>query len=1164
MALALGPWHWDLGIGLGIGLNRHDTHYVRFDRTTMRPLHRLPSHEGARRGPVPAPLLPLPGRAVRRHLRAAVAGAVLLCLAAAGLVAGGALTGPAERFAEDTLRRMVPETLALDLGGTDIRLAWPPGLAVGFDDAVLTPVGGGDAAASAGRLVVRIDPLSLLSGEPRIAGASVDGAFVDLPALRAAISPQAASDPFSLNGLPERFDRFFAVLRDWGGVHLHRRGDLALSVTESRFALEAGPAAWPFEVVSLTARADGAGTARLTGTVGLDGLVGPVAAELTVPPPAMPEGAARLVVEADAVPFPWRRLPTLFSSEMADHAPGLVRAPLPGRARLELVHAGADPRRNALRLSLTPQDLSLKLAPDDFVPVTAPLTFDYGFDDRIVTLEPARWSVGRSTLELSGRFRDAIGAVAPQGAPAVPVEFDVIANRGRLAPADSPVEQLRFAARARGTFDAAERLVRFTGMEMQSDAGGATAEGQVSFEPIAPSAVFRIDVDDMTVAGLKQFWPTPVARAARRWVLENLAGGRVLAGRFDIAEPLRRRAPETGARIAGDSRITLDVEGVRFDIAGDLPPVRDAIGRVELADGTVRMTLRSGTVYLQSGRTAEAREGVMVIGPGDADGIVTGDVNVRLTGSAAALGEIIAHRPIDARRYRAYDPADLSGQVDARIAASLALNGGARAPAPDWRVEMTLTDAAIAEPVEGRRVAGLDGRVSATPAGAVLDLSGTIDGLPADIAMTVPFGGSELAPARDITLRLDDESRRALAPGLEAVLRGPTPVRLEGDGPAFEVAADLTAAELALPWIGWSKGVGVEASATFALVLEEGAATVDDLTVSGGPFAARGSLAVDGGGLRRARFGALRLNPGDEVAVDIDRDGAGYAIAVEGASFDARALIRHVRKQMGAATGGNGDAVPVTVSAALGTVGGFGGERMRDVRAELALREGALQSLSITGTGASGMPFSLAVDGRGADRRVRIEAFDAGEFLRFADLYGQVRGGILRIALAGAEGGRLTGPARLTDFRVFDEPRLAQLVSSRFDGADSLREAVGRDIDTSEVAFDLAQGVATLSPEGLALGEGIVRGPLVGFALRGEVRDRQGRMRMTGTFMPAYGLNSLFADIPILGLVLGNGRDRGLIGVTFKLEGPSDSPQVTVNPLSVIAPGVFRSIFEFR
>ena len=71
-------------------------------------------------------------------------------------------------------------------------------------------------------------------------------------------------------------------------------------------------------------------------------------------------------------------------------------------------------------------------------------------------------------------------------------------------------------------------------------------------------------------------------------------------------------------------------------------------------------------------------------------------------------------------------------------------------------------------------------------------------------------------------------------------------------------------------------------------------------------------------------------------------------------------------------------------------------------------------------------------------------------------------------------------------------------------------------------------------------------------------------MDMTGTFMPAYGLNRIFGELPLVGMILGNGRDRGLIGVTFKLTGDADEPTLTINPLSVIAPGIFRSIFEFR
>lgn len=71
-------------------------------------------------------------------------------------------------------------------------------------------------------------------------------------------------------------------------------------------------------------------------------------------------------------------------------------------------------------------------------------------------------------------------------------------------------------------------------------------------------------------------------------------------------------------------------------------------------------------------------------------------------------------------------------------------------------------------------------------------------------------------------------------------------------------------------------------------------------------------------------------------------------------------------------------------------------------------------------------------------------------------------------------------------------------------------------------------------------------------------------MEITGTFMPAYELNSLFGDVPIVGALLGNGEEKGLIGVTYKLAGSAKAPNLQINPLSVIAPGIFRTIFAFQ
>jgi hypothetical protein len=69
-------------------------------------------------------------------------------------------------------------------------------------------------------------------------------------------------------------------------------------------------------------------------------------------------------------------------------------------------------------------------------------------------------------------------------------------------------------------------------------------------------------------------------------------------------------------------------------------------------------------------------------------------------------------------------------------------------------------------------------------------------------------------------------------------------------------------------------------------------------------------------------------------------------------------------------------------------------------------------------------------------------------------------------------------------------------------------------------------------------------------------------VRMRGTFVPLYGLNNMFGQIPIVGLFLG-GSNEGLIGVTYEVVGPPSAPVLRVNPISAVAPGLLRKFFEF-
>jgi hypothetical protein len=67
---------------------------------------------------------------------------------------------------------------------------------------------------------------------------------------------------------------------------------------------------------------------------------------------------------------------------------------------------------------------------------------------------------------------------------------------------------------------------------------------------------------------------------------------------------------------------------------------------------------------------------------------------------------------------------------------------------------------------------------------------------------------------------------------------------------------------------------------------------------------------------------------------------------------------------------------------------------------------------------------------------------------------------------------------------------------------------------------------------------------------------------MRGTFVPLYGHNNMFGQLPIVGPFLG-GSNEGLLGVTYEVVGPPSTPVLRVNPISAVAPGLLRKFFEF-
>jgi hypothetical protein len=98
----------------------------------------------------------------------------------------------------------------------------------------------------------------------------------------------------------------------------------------------------------------------------------------------------------------------------------------------------------------------------------------------------------------------------------------------------------------------------------------------------------------------------------------------------------------------------------------------------------------------------------------------------------------------------------------------------------------------------------------------------------------------------------------------------------------------------------------------------------------------------------------------------------------------------------------------------------------------------------------------------------------------------------------------------------------------------------------------------TRVPGRMAVRDGVVRGPVVGATIEGQIDYVKDDVRLRGTFVPFYGLNNMFGQLPIVGIILGGGSNEGLLGITYEASGPPSAPRIMVNPVTAIAPGLLR------
>lgn len=668
-------------------------------------------------------------------------------------------------------------------------------------------------------------------------------------------------------------------------------------------------------------------------------------------------------------------------------------------------------------------------------------------------------------------------------------------------------------------------------------------------------------LDNLSTNTLKAYWPKDVSKHGRLWVIENIEGGRVPSADIRFTSSL---AALMSGDVANDAlKMMFSMEDVSAHYRRPMPALIGAYGTAEMSLERVLFSIASGTI---NGVDAS---GSTVLLSAFSQPVQLGEIDLRLTGSSTGLAQALDSEPLSYLSVYDVDPNALSGEFAGRALLKLPL-----------LKDVLLDDIVLSARIDGQALA-LSGVVDGedlTFARTVIEITQDALSLRGDIALegaqaalrwNEDFSGTTDTPTQMTVMgQLDPLGVARWMPGLSQTLFGTIffDAELRGRGAniaAGTIKADLTAATIDVPELGYTKPVGTLADAYAAMSSTADQWRFDALTLTSPDLLmiADGTLARDGS---TAVFSASTIEmPSLNGAFNLSKEGPAWLLAGRASRLDvaplldmfwAGALTQSVEKPE--EDGAEPDVLSVSIN--LDEVGLLAGKTARNARILGSFKGDRVRQLNVFGQGPAEAPFTLTIEPIESGRRFVLASQSAGELANGLGMFATATGGQLMVQATSFERGDslvLAGLMEMTDVRLLDTPVLARLLGlGSLTGVADLARDRGLNFETVAVPFELTNGIVRIT-------NASAKGPALGLTANGEFLESLEKADIRGVIVPSYTINSALGRVPVIGDALIGGRDGGLFGINYRIAGAMDEPELSVNPASMLTPGFLRGIF---
>lgn len=764
-------------------------------------------------------------------------------------------------------------------------------------------------------------------------------------------------------------------------------------------------------------------------------------------------------------------------------------------------------------------------------------------------------------IALSGRM-----AIEADGAGGIrTVSVDVTGGAGTInLPGVLPAAHRVRSVNAHVAIDAATHTTRISNIDIDLAVAKVSVVGEGSRTAQGQSFSGRAEVRNIPVDRLGDYWPLEFAQGGREWALANLSGGTLeIATEFGLSAP----GDDISQLAVTRSAAFLDFRGMTVHYMSHMPELVGVSGRARYENGTLHFDVDNGSAAnLRAAGSTIDLTGLSGPPPHYAA------IHMPIAGAAADVMALLARPRLGLPRDTVYDPKRIGGEATIDVSLGFPLINALAVADIDIKAEASVTAFSLKEAIGKVDLSETTGHVSYGNSELSVTGRGKLDGTPVEIGWREMF--SPKAPYRQ---RYDLKGTVPVAlmakaglPSPEPYITGPVGVTVRyqtlanGTG---EVAAklDLKGATATVPPLAWTKPASSEGVLDFSLKLAAGAKLASaDFDGRAGGLTAKGQMRFGpDSSIQQVSFKQIAIGRSD-LALDWARGVAGMEFSGSGRALEwgtVRQALRwreeQVKTDASVPAKAPRERTVITVQldqllverGSLGSVNG---------RMELSGDRIAAADIQLSGGKGAAFRVTSSKPGEAPGRKIGIYVPDFGQFLRTAGWLDGFNGSFLDFQGAYDDSkadSPLDGNLRLGPYKL-------EKVNPRTDvgNLNSTIDGLNRAGDPTQQFKDLEAKV-NKKGDRIDIRNARTSGSSIGLTAQGFLDVKNDMAHLRGVVVPAFALNNLLSNVPLLGPLLTGGKDGGLFAISYRLDGAFDDLKLDINMMSAVTPGALRELF---